>query len=139
MPITLDGGAGVTYPDGIQQTNAVTNTGGTPRYYAARAWVVFDGTVSPPTILSSAGVSSIAKNGTGDYTITFSSAMPTSNYAVIISAGAGDGSGVTGVVDSATPPTTSALRVQLSYFFYPASTASSSSIDSARVSVVVFA
>ena len=39
MSITIDGGAGITFPDTVQQTNAVTNTGGVPRYYAARAWV----------------------------------------------------------------------------------------------------
>lgn len=138
MTITLDGSAGVTFPDAVQQTNAVTNTGGSARYYAARAWVTFDGTVSPPTILAQGNVASVVRSSTGRYTITFASAMPNANYAVTATALGTTGQGVTCVVDGATASTTSAVRIQLSYYGYPAGTAAAYAIDSSRVSVVVF-
>ena len=48
--------------------------------YACRAWANFDGTTS--TIRGSGNVSSIGKNGTGDYTVNFITAMPDTNYTV---------------------------------------------------------
>lgn len=85
MSITIDGGAGITFPDTVQQTNAVTNTGGNPPYYTARAWVVFDGT-GTVSILASANVSSITDNGTGDYRVNFTTNMPSTSYAVVCAA-----------------------------------------------------
>jgi hypothetical protein len=84
MSITIDGGAGITFPDAVQQTNGMTMTGGDPRYYAARAWVNFDGT-GVVSIRASANVSSITDNGTGDYTVNLTTAMPDARYAVWIS------------------------------------------------------
>jgi hypothetical protein len=55
--------------------------------YACRAWVNFDGTASSPTPRASGNISSITKNGTGDYTINFATAMPDTNYTVAISFG----------------------------------------------------
>jgi hypothetical protein len=81
MSVIIDGGAGITFPDTVQQTNALTNTGGNPRYYAARAWVNFEGT-GAVEIRASANVSSITDNGTGDFTINFTTAMPDANYSV---------------------------------------------------------
>lgn len=138
MTITIDGGAGITFPDTVQQTNATTNTGGTPRYYAARAWVTFD-SGAPPTILSSVNVASITRNGTGDYTITFTSAMPNANYAV-----AGMGQGTSTLVplvfiDPATTPTTSAVRIQVVSVSFPSSGANTAVYDASRISIVVFA
>lgn len=86
MTVILNGGAGVTYPDGVQQTNAVTNTGGDPRYYAARAWANLDGS-GTIALRAAANVASVAKNGTGRYTFTFTSAMPDANYAILATAG----------------------------------------------------
>ena len=45
----------------------------------AKAWVNFDGT-GTPTIRSSFNVSSITDNGTGDYTLNFTTAMPNTTY-----------------------------------------------------------
>jgi hypothetical protein len=81
MTVVIDGGAGVTFPDTVQQTNAVTNTGGDPRYYAARAWVNFDG-VGAVTIRAAVNVSSITDNGTGDFSVNFTMPMPDANYSV---------------------------------------------------------
>jgi hypothetical protein len=56
-------------------------TGNAPTY-ACRAWVNFDGTTSPGSIRGSGNVSSVTKNGAGDYTLTFSTAMPDVNYSI---------------------------------------------------------
>jgi hypothetical protein len=50
--------------------------------YQCRAWVNFDGTTSPGTIRASGNVSSVTRNGTGDYTINFTTAMPDANYSL---------------------------------------------------------
>ena len=47
----------------------------------AKAWVNFNGQ-GTVAIRSSFNVSSITDNGTGDYTINFTTAMPNANYAV---------------------------------------------------------
>ena len=52
--------------------------------YGCRAWVNFNGT-GTPAILASGNVSSITDNGTGDYTVNFTTAMPDANYAVEVS------------------------------------------------------
>jgi hypothetical protein len=57
-------------------------TGNAPKY-ACRAWVNFDGTTSPGTIRASGNVSSVTKNGTGDYTVNFTTAMPDVNFSAI--------------------------------------------------------
>lgn len=51
--------------------------------YAARAWVNFNGT-GTVAIRASGNVSSITDNGTGDYTVNFTTAMPDANYATVI-------------------------------------------------------
>ena len=48
----------------------------------AKAWVNFDGT-GTPAIRGSFNVSSITDNGTGNYTINFTTAMPNANYCFI--------------------------------------------------------
>jgi hypothetical protein len=52
--------------------------------YGCRAWVNFNGT-GTPAIRGSGNVSSITDNGTGDYTINFTTAMPDANYCVLAS------------------------------------------------------
>jgi hypothetical protein len=49
--------------------------------YGCRAWVNFNGT-GTPAIRASGNVSSITDNGTGDYTINFTTSMSDANYAV---------------------------------------------------------
>jgi hypothetical protein len=59
----------------------VTNTSIVNTSQLAKAWVNFNGTTaSPSTIRSSFNVTSVTKNGTGDYTINFTSALPNANY-----------------------------------------------------------
>ena len=62
-----------------QQSTAV---GSAPVFFA-RAFGFFNGTTNPPTIYNSGNVSGIVKNGTGDYTVTFQTAMPTAAYMAI--------------------------------------------------------
>jgi hypothetical protein len=52
----------------------------------AKAWVNFNGT-GTVAIRSSFNVSSITDNGTGNYTVNFTTAMPNANYGVFFSAG----------------------------------------------------
>jgi hypothetical protein len=47
--------------------------------YGCRAWVNFNGT-GTVAIRASGNVSSITDNGTGDYTVNFTTAMPDANY-----------------------------------------------------------
>ena len=49
----------------------------------AKAWVNFDGT-GTVAIRRAFNVSSITDNGTGDYTVNFTTAMPDANYAPAI-------------------------------------------------------
>jgi hypothetical protein len=52
--------------------------------YGCRAWVNFNGS-GTIAIRGSGNVSSITDNGTGDYTVNFTTAMPDANYAASIS------------------------------------------------------
>jgi multidrug efflux pump subunit AcrA (membrane-fusion protein) len=66
-------------------TTALNATGSAP-IYAARAWVNFDG-IGTVAIRASGNVSSITDNGTGDYTVNFTTAMPDVNYCAVSGAG----------------------------------------------------
>jgi hypothetical protein len=86
----------------------VETTTGSPLYYGARAWVNFNGT-GTVAIRASVNVSSITDNGTGRYTINFTTAMPDANYVTLGSAW-GDTAGAAGP-DMSTAPTTAAVKV----------------------------
>ena len=58
-------------------TGPVTLTG----QYAAKAWVNFNGT-GTVAIRESGNVSSITDNGTGDYTVNFTTALTDANYSL---------------------------------------------------------
>lgn len=62
-----------------QSIVAKLNAGGSAPMYACRAWIKgnWDG-----TILASGNIASVTKNGTGDYTVTFTTAMQDANYAI---------------------------------------------------------
>ena len=61
-------------------TNDFASVAGYPAYQC-RAWVNFDGT-GTPAIRASGNVNYITDNGTSDYTVNFTNAMPDANYAV---------------------------------------------------------
>ena len=110
MSLILDGSLGVTFPAsgvgnpasavvGLNDTQTLTNktltsptlttpnidsaqfatVSGTAPIYPCRAWVNFNGT-GTVAIRASGNVSSITDNGTGDYTINFTTAMSDVNY-----------------------------------------------------------
>ena len=58
--------------------------------YGCRAWVNFNGT-GTVAIRGSGNVSSITDNGTGDYTVNFTNAMPDANYGIILGSGPPNG------------------------------------------------
>jgi hypothetical protein len=70
------------------------NADNSPPIYACRAWVNFDGTKDTTgaastsntnrLIRGSGNVTSVLRNGAGDYTITFTTAMPDANYAIAL-------------------------------------------------------
>lgn len=62
--------------------NTEFNVSGSAPKYACRAWVNFSGLTSPGTINSSGNVSSVARNGTGDYTVNFTTALPDADYSI---------------------------------------------------------
>lgn len=63
-----------------ESTLAQFNASGSAPVYAARAWVNFNGT-GTVAIRASGNVSSITDNGTGNYTVNFTTAMPDASYA----------------------------------------------------------
>lgn len=93
MPITINGSGTVTgisaggLPDGIIKAAELDGAQtGTAPIYGCRAWVNFDGTGTigtNQTIRASGNVTSVLKNGTGDYTVNFTTAMPDANYAAV--------------------------------------------------------
>lgn len=101
---------------------------GSAPIYGARAWVNFNGT-GTVAIRASGNVTSITDNGTGDYTVNFTTAMPDANYAVNVTV-SGDG-WVGATRQHSTSPTTSAVRIA-SY------TGPGASNDSAFVNVSIF-
>jgi hypothetical protein len=64
----------------INSAQIPTGSGTAPLYFA-RAWVNFNGT-GTVAIGASGNVTSITDNGTGNYTVNFTTAMPDANYAV---------------------------------------------------------
>lgn len=96
---------------------------------SAKAWVNFNGT-GTVAIRASFNVSSITDNGTGDYTVNFSTAFSDANYSPCSmgrqSVGADPNSGYASVVSisAGTAPTTTAMRIWTTYI-QASSTASS--------------
>ena len=147
MPITIDGSGTITglsaggLPDSSIVTADIANAAitaakldgaqsGSAPIYAARAWVNFNGT-GTVAIRASGNVSSITDNGTGDYTVNFTTAMPDANYSI---------SGVIGGTSSAflwrdysdaTARTTSLFRLIMV-------NTSFAQIDPAQVNVSIF-
>jgi hypothetical protein len=78
--------------------------------YGCRAWVNFNGT-GTVAVRASGNVSSITDNGTGDYTVNFTTAMPDANYSVEMSGGQYYTVSNTTVSKYATSPTVSSFRL----------------------------
>jgi hypothetical protein len=116
------GNSGATSADAVIVDNAGvfkfnSGYGSAAVAYGCRAWVNFNGT-GTVAIRASGNVSSITDNGTGDYTVNFTTAMPDANYSVAASAGPVGNSSATHIADltvggpgTGTAPTTTAVRV----------------------------
>jgi hypothetical protein len=84
--------------------------------YGCRAWVNFNGT-GTVAINASGNVSSITDNGTGDYTVNFTTALPDINYAlggIATNGGAGMVVGLASSASTAAPTTKTTTAVRLS-------------------------
>jgi hypothetical protein len=82
------GNSGATTADVLIGTSAGlfqfnSGYGSVATAYGCRAWVNFNGT-GTVAIRASGNVSSITDNGTGDYTVNFTTAMPDVNYATML-------------------------------------------------------
>ena len=85
--------------------------------YGCRAWVNFNGS-GTVAIRASGNVSSITDNGTSDYTVNFTTAMPDINYALAGSGFLGSGSGtyipfigIRNELEYSTSVTTTSIRI----------------------------
>jgi hypothetical protein len=102
-----------TLSDGTNSTSATNCIQG-----SAKAWVNFNGT-GTVAIRGSYNVSSVTDNGTGQYTVNFTNAMPNTNYCCQNSTSSTWNSGFTGGGDRAFPMVRLMLTtsVQVEYCF----------------------
>jgi hypothetical protein len=111
--LTIDASQNVTLATGIAGDFKMNSGyGSVATAYGCRAWVNFNGT-GTVAIRASGNVTSITDNGTGDYTVNFTTAMPDANYSITIGA-RNEGTNVdtaTNINQGATP-TTTACRIQ---------------------------
>ena len=82
---------GSVLTDTVQSSTAGTaptfkDGNGTETGTLCRAWVNFNGVSGSVAVRASFNVSSITRNGAGDYTVTFTNAMPDANYATFLDA-----------------------------------------------------
>lgn len=102
---------------------------GTAPIYPCRAWVNFDGT-GTPAIRASGNVTSITDNGTGDYTVNFTTAMPDANYAVSGMAGSGSVAPQLSIIND--------MGKTVSTFRFLVGDASGNGLDRVNVNISVF-
>jgi hypothetical protein len=116
--------------DGLLQFNS--GYGSVATAYGCRAWVNFNGT-GTVAIRGSGNVTSITDNGTGDYTVNITTAMPDTNYSVNAIGYADNVSyNLNMYLTEATAPTASLFRV------VSRQTNTTTTFDSARVYLAVF-
>ena len=119
LPTTSAGTLIAANSSGVLQMNS--GYGSNANAYGCRAWVNFSGR-NTATIRASGNVSSITDNGTGDYTVNFTTALADANYSVSVIGGDGDNVasgieyGVFGAPRRATAPSTSSIRIGASNY-----------------------
>jgi hypothetical protein len=96
MAMTISGSTGVVFPDGTSQASG---------QQACKAWVNFNGS-GTVAIRAAYNVTSITDNGTGSYTVNFTTAMTDANYSWVSLSGS---PGVTNGYTIAAVPTASAV------------------------------
>ena len=113
-------------------TNALNASGSAP-IYACRAWVNFNGTLAAASMIQGSGnVSSITDNGTGNYTVNFTTAMPNATYAVVTSGHASTNLAAAGRVTEPYNLATTSVTIAT------AASSSGSVADNAIVTVAIF-
>lgn len=100
---------------------------------AARAWVNFNGT-GTVAIRSAFNVNSITDNGTGAYTVNFTTNMVDADYAALATGGDNATNYQVAQISSAASPTTSAVRIQTLI----QNSGNPSATDCSRVCVAIF-
>lgn len=118
------------------QTKTALNATGSAPVYGCRAWVNFNGQ-GTVAIRASGNVSSITDNGTGDYTVNFTTAMEDANYSYQVSAGDPSqpprvGLNATGGTTTESAPTTTSFR------FFTNNAANNAQLDCKYINVSVF-
>ena len=100
------------------KTNTLSNVAGTASTAienaingSAKAWVNFNGT-GTVAIRASYNVSSITDNGTGMYTVNFTTAMPDANFSALASAG-NAANGALSMVGQNSPNTVSSVQISV--------------------------
>lgn len=121
MPMTLSGDGTITglaaggLPDAsITAAELSGAQSGSAPIYAARAWVNFNGT-GTVAIRASGNVSSITDNGTGDYTVNFTTAMSDANYAFSVGSNNFNQSYPRGTGLFGTTPAAGSVRLKQAY------------------------
>lgn len=119
----------------ISTVKTLFNVSGDAPMFACRAWVLFNGTTTVPTILGSGNVSSVVKNSSGDFRIHFTEPMPDINYCIEITTGYNSVNFGTSVSDRRDISTEKILAIQTGYI----NTAGSSVfVDPHRCNIVVY-
>tara|TARA_B110000208_G_scaffold49147_1_gene64966 strand:+ start:1039 stop:1542 length:504 start_codon:yes stop_codon:yes gene_type:complete len=124
--------------DGSQLTalpapDALSTASGSAPSYSARAWVNFNGT-GTVAIRASGNVSSITDNGTGDYTVNFTTAMADANYSPVVTLYSDKtGAGVFGLIGGINALATGSFQIDTI-----ASASSFAYFDTLLVTVAVF-
>lgn len=111
---TLDlTGKTITLATDAAVVSKLSTASGSAPSYSARAWVNFNGS-GTVAIRSSGNVSSITDNGTGNFTINFTTAMPDANYSVsgVMNVSANTVVGSISIYPSSTP-TTSSVQIHV--------------------------
>lgn len=122
-----------TLSDGTNTTSSTNAIKG-----SAKAWVNFDGTTaSPSTIRASYNVSSITKNGTGNYTVNFTTALADANYSISATPGS-NGSNALGTATVNSTSIGANVAPSSSSFTFIVSNISSITYDSTYVNVSIF-
>jgi hypothetical protein len=126
IPADLSTGAPSWTEAGLLQFNS--GYGSVATAYGCRAWVNFNGT-GTVAIRASGNVTSITDNGTGDYTVNFTTAMPDANYSCVGFSEPGAGAGNKGPYQT----TSSASGARVIVY-----NSAGNLVDSALVNVAIF-
>jgi hypothetical protein len=111
LPLAQGGNGNTTGNVVSSQVAAAFNATGSAPLYACRAWVNFNGT-GTVAIRASGNVSSITDNGTGDYTVNFTTAMVDANYSFATGYVGATGETRTVITNTGNPPLASNISIK---------------------------